>query len=106
MLYYFFALQYYEEVTEVEAWLQDHLLLVSSKDYGRDETSTQSLLKRHEAVELELENHIGKVDELKERSETLISEHNFDSVQIKKRQVPVLLHTKHAYGPLVITFAP
>ena len=67
--------------------MRDYLPQVSSKDYGRDETSTKSLLKRHETVELEFESHTGKIKELKEKSDILISQQNCDSEKIKKRQV-------------------
>lgn len=36
-----FALQYYADAGEAEAWIKEKMPLVTSDDYGRDEASSQ-----------------------------------------------------------------
>uniref|UniRef100_H2SCG6 Spectrin beta chain n=1 Tax=Takifugu rubripes TaxID=31033 RepID=H2SCG6_TAKRU len=42
--------QFSTEMNDLVAWLQDAYRLVSSEDFGHDEYSTQSLLKKHRGV--------------------------------------------------------
>ncbi|KAG7470716.1 hypothetical protein MATL_G00116770 [Megalops atlanticus] len=49
--------QFNAETDDLLAWLQDTYRLVSSEDFGHDEYSTQSLLKKHRGVREEIEKH-------------------------------------------------
>lgn len=49
--------QFNVETDDVLAWLQDTYRLVSSEDFGHDEYSTQSLLKKHRGVQEGIEKH-------------------------------------------------
>ena len=85
--------QYYSQVSEVEAWAQEKLPFVSNEDYGRDETSAQALLRRHETLELEFERYGKKINELRSLCNTLVLEETFDAENVKQRQV-VLVHMR------------
>lgn len=47
----------------------------------------QALIKKHEAVELEIEGYGGKVQELVTESQTLLNREHFDQKMIQKKQV-------------------
>lgn len=79
--------QFYTEVTEVETWIREKLPRVSSEDYGRDETSAQSLLRKHETLELELDSYRAKVEDLRNTCQDLVKADNFDAERIQRRQV-------------------
>ncbi|XP_063349765.1 spectrin beta chain, non-erythrocytic 4-like isoform X2 [Pelmatolapia mariae] len=49
--------QFSTEMDDVVAWLQDAYRLVSSEDFGHDEYSTQSLLKKHRGVSEAIDKH-------------------------------------------------
>ncbi|KAF7218244.1 non-erythrocytic 4 [Nothobranchius furzeri] len=49
--------QFSAETDDVVAWLQDAYRLVSSEDFGHDEYSTQSLLKKHKGVTDAIDKH-------------------------------------------------
>ncbi|XP_039503474.1 spectrin beta chain, non-erythrocytic 4-like isoform X2 [Pimephales promelas] len=54
------ALDFFQFSTETDdllAWLQDTYRLVSSEDFGHDEYSTQSLLKKHRGVRESIDKH-------------------------------------------------
>lgn len=49
--------QFSTEMNDLVAWLQDAYRLVSSEDFGHDEYSTQSLLKKHRGVSEAIDKH-------------------------------------------------
>lgn len=52
-------------------------------------TYVQALIKKHEAVELEIEGYGGKVQELVTESQTLLNREHFDQDMIQQKQVSV-----------------
>ena len=73
----------------METWIREKLPRVSSDDYGRDETSAQSLLRKHETFELELDSYRAKVNDLKNTCQALITADSFDKEKIQRRQVMI-----------------
>lgn len=49
------AHQYFADANEAESWMREKEPLVASADYGKDEDSSESLLKKHEALVSDLE---------------------------------------------------
>lgn len=56
---------------DLVAWLQDAYRLVSSEDFGHDEYSTQSLLKKHKGVSEAIDKHRLHVVTLRKHMVTL-----------------------------------
>lgn len=71
----------------METWIREKLPRVSSEDYGRDETSAQSLMRKHETFELELDSYRAKVNDLRDTCQELVTSENFDAERIQRRQV-------------------
>ena len=46
--------QFYASVAEVESWMNDKKPLVSSEDYGKDEDTAETLIKKHEVIEKDI----------------------------------------------------
>ena len=63
--------------------------MVTHGEYGKDEDRTQALLKKHEAVEVDIEGYKGRVEELGSESQGLLERIHFDSETIQQRQVSV-----------------
>lgn len=49
------AQQYLADANEAESWMREKEPIVGSDDYGKDEDSTEALLKKHEAIMADLE---------------------------------------------------
>ena len=47
--------QFYSEVVEAQSWMDDKRPLLTSTDYGKDEDSVVVLLKKLDALDLDLE---------------------------------------------------
>ena len=56
----------------------DRKPLVASKDYGKDETKAEVLLKKHEAVELDIEGFSATITHLNEKAVMMIDRGHFD----------------------------
>ncbi|XP_075723580.1 spectrin beta chain isoform X3 [Rhipicephalus microplus] len=56
--------QFFADADDVDTWMLDTLMLVSSDDVGRDEANVQSLLKKHKEVMEELKSYAQAIDAL------------------------------------------
>ncbi|XP_036450101.1 spectrin beta chain, non-erythrocytic 5 isoform X2 [Colossoma macropomum] len=52
------------EISELELWMEELIPVLESKDYGKSEEATGTLLRKLDTIDLELENHHGKVESL------------------------------------------
>ncbi|XP_017558803.1 spectrin beta chain, non-erythrocytic 5 isoform X2 [Pygocentrus nattereri] len=52
------------EISELELWMDELIPVLESRDYGKSEEATGTLLRKLDTVDLELENHLGKVESL------------------------------------------
>ena len=67
--------------------MNDKKPLVAHGEYGKDEDSTQALIKKQEAIELEIDGYSAKMGEVRAESQRLLSKKHFDSDTIRERQV-------------------
>lgn len=49
------AHQYFADANEAESWMKEKEPIVNNQDYGKDEDSSEALLKKHEALVSDLE---------------------------------------------------
>ncbi|XP_069500595.1 spectrin beta chain, non-erythrocytic 4 isoform X1 [Ambystoma mexicanum] len=85
------ALNFYQfssDTDDLVAWLQDTYRIVSSDDFGHDEYSTQSLMKKHKGVIDEIEKHRASVLALRKHLSLLAPEYR-DMVDVQIRIVEV-----------------
>uniref|UniRef100_A0A0K8TCJ0 Spectrin alpha chain n=1 Tax=Lygus hesperus TaxID=30085 RepID=A0A0K8TCJ0_LYGHE len=64
------AHQYFADANEAESWMKEKEPLVVNQDYGKDEDSSEALLKKHEALVSDLEAFGNTITALKEQAET------------------------------------
>lgn len=62
------AHQYFADANEAESWMREKIPLVSNVDYGKDEDSSEALLKKHEALVSDLEAFGNTIQALQEQS--------------------------------------
>lgn len=86
-----FIFQFYVEASEAEAWLREKKPLLTSADYGKDEDSVASLLKKLEGISREVSAFRQTVGRLGNLSHGLVNRGHFDSDNISQKQVLLLL---------------
>ncbi|XP_055312363.1 spectrin alpha chain isoform X2 [Sitodiplosis mosellana] len=62
------AHQYFADANEAESWMREKEPIVSSQDYGKDEDSSEALLKKHEALVSDLEAFGNTIQSLQEQA--------------------------------------
>ncbi|KAF5401772.1 Spectrin alpha chain non-erythrocytic [Paragonimus heterotremus] len=58
------AQQYFADASEAESWMREKEPLVGSSEFGRDEDSTEALLKKHNALMADIEAYGSTIDAL------------------------------------------
>uniref|UniRef100_A0A1I8B6Y0 Spectrin alpha chain n=1 Tax=Meloidogyne hapla TaxID=6305 RepID=A0A1I8B6Y0_MELHA len=59
------AHQYLADASEADSWMRDKEPIVGSNDYGKDEDSAESLMKKHRALMSDLDAFRATIDELR-----------------------------------------
>ncbi|VEL10488.1 unnamed protein product, partial [Protopolystoma xenopodis] len=58
------AQQYFADASEADSWMREKEPLVGSSEFGRDEDSTEALLKKHEALMADIEAYGSTIEGL------------------------------------------
>lgn len=62
------AHQYFADANEAESWMKEKEPIVASVDYGKDEDSSEALLKKHEALVSDLEAFGNTIQSLQDQA--------------------------------------
>ncbi|KAM6459310.1 spectrin beta chain, non-erythrocytic 5 isoform 3-T3 [Liasis olivaceus] len=84
------AQHFLSELLEVESWMAERGLLLEITDYGRNEESTQALLRKMEATKLDLEGFKSQIEKLKETGDYLLNSNNPESSTLLPKLQAVL----------------
>jgi len=75
------AHQYFADANEAESWMKEKEPIVGSRDYGKDEDSTEALLKKHEALYADLEAFGNTISSLRD-----------EALACRQQETPVIDH--------------
>ncbi|KAL1138874.1 hypothetical protein AAG570_008936 [Ranatra chinensis] len=86
------AQQYLFDASEAESWMSEQELYMMVEDRGKDEISAQNLMKKHETLELAVEDYAETIRQLGETARQLAAEDNplSDQMAVKQSQVDKL----------------
>lgn len=73
-------------IKDLEFWLGEVETLLSSEDYGRDLTSIENLLKKHQLLEADIQAHADRVAEMNTQADSLLESEQFDKQPIDDRR--------------------
>lgn len=62
--------QYFADANEAESWMREKEPIVCNQDYGKDEDSSEALLKKHEALMSDLEAFGNTIQVLKDQAQS------------------------------------
>ena len=75
------AQQYFFDAGEAESWMSEQELYMMVEDRGKDEISAQNLMKKHQTLELAVDDYAETIRQLGETARQLITEGiPFDSI--------------------------
>ena len=85
------AQQYFFDASEAEAWMSEQELYMMVEDRGKDEISAQNLMKKHQTLELAVEDYAETIRLLGEAARQLVNEgHDSDQIAVRQSQVDKL----------------
>ncbi|XP_054017486.1 spectrin beta chain, non-erythrocytic 5 [Dryobates pubescens] len=70
------------ELMEVEAWLAERSFVLETSDYGKNEESTQALLRKLEATKLDMDGFRPRIEKAQETGSSLINKDSPESSTI------------------------
>ncbi|XP_068017491.1 spectrin beta chain, non-erythrocytic 5 isoform X2 [Melanerpes formicivorus] len=70
------------ELLEVEAWLAERSFVLETSDYGKNEESTQALLRKLEATKLDMDGFRPRIEKARETGSSLINKDSPESSTI------------------------
>ncbi|XP_019374606.1 PREDICTED: spectrin beta chain, non-erythrocytic 5 [Gavialis gangeticus] len=86
--------QFLAELLEVESWMAERGFILETSDYGKNEESTEALLRQLEAAKLDMEAFKPRVEKLQETGNILINSDNPESPAIFLKLQAVLADYK------------
>lgn len=77
--------QLFRDVEDEEAWIREKEPIVASTNRGRDLIGVQNLIKKHQAMQAEINNHEPRIDAVSQTAQHMVEEGHFASDEIKSR---------------------
>ncbi|XP_042865885.1 spectrin beta chain, non-erythrocytic 5-like isoform X7 [Penaeus japonicus] len=96
------ALLFNRTLDDLESWMDDVETQLQSEDHGRDLTSVQSLLKKHQQLENDIASHQSEVDQAKEVAQSFAVAKHFMSEEITERVEAVTKRYNSLHEPVHI----
>ncbi|KAK9511532.1 hypothetical protein O3M35_000170 [Rhynocoris fuscipes] len=84
--------QLFRDIEDEEAWIREKEPVAASTNRGRDLIGVQNLMKKHQAVLAEINNHESRMSAVSQAGEQMIEEGHFSSEEIKKRTSDLNAH--------------
>ncbi|XP_074765676.1 spectrin beta chain, non-erythrocytic 5 isoform X1 [Athene noctua] len=78
------------ELLEVEAWLAERSFVLETSDYGKNEESTQALLRKLEATKLDMDGFRPRIEKVQETGASLINKDSPESPAILSKLQGIL----------------
>lgn len=79
------AQQVYRDIEDEEAWIREKEPIIASSNRGRDLIGVQNLIKKHQSMIVEINNHAPRIDCVNQVGERMIAESHIASEDIKTR---------------------
>lgn len=77
--------QLFRDVEDEEAWIREKEPIVASTNRGKDLIGVQNLIKKHQAMMVEINNHEPRIDSVSQTAQHMVQEGHFSSDEIKSR---------------------
>lgn len=87
--------QLYRDIEDEEAWIREKEPVAASTNRGRDLIGVQNLMKKHQAVLAEINNHESRIAAVDQAAHQMIEEEHFAMEDIKRRIQELDSHWNH-----------
>lgn len=77
---------YIAAVKDLDFWLGEVESLLTSEDAGKDLSSVQNLMKKHQLVEADIQAHEDRIKDMNAQADSLVESGQFDSAGIQEKR--------------------
>jgi len=77
--------QLFRDVEDEEAWIREKEPIIASTNRGKDLIGAQNLIKKHQGMMVEINNHEPRIDAVSQAAQRMVEEGHFASDEIKTR---------------------
>jgi len=96
------ALLFSRSLDDIDSWMDDVEQQLQSEDHGRDLTSVQALLKKHQTLEVDINAHADAVQSVKETAVSFIEADHFQAQEINERSQGIVKRYQSLHEPVQI----
>lgn len=76
------AQQYFADANEAESWMREKEPIVGLADFGKDEDTTEAMLKKHDALMADITAYQSTIDALREQANACRLQVSFHSFRL------------------------
>ncbi|XP_076029013.1 spectrin beta chain, non-erythrocytic 5 kst isoform X3 [Oratosquilla oratoria] len=96
------ALLFNRTLDDLDSWMDEVETQLQSEDHGRDLTSVQNLLKKHQHLQSDISNHQSDIDQSRDVAQSFVSAKHFMSEEIMERTTAVSKRYESLHEPVQI----
>ncbi|XP_046630760.1 spectrin beta chain, non-erythrocytic 1-like isoform X4 [Daphnia pulicaria] len=96
------ALLFSRSLDDIDGWMDEVEQQLQSEDHGRDLTTVQHLLKKHQTLEVDIHAHADAVQSVKEAAISFHEAEHFQAVEINERSQVIIKRYQSLHEPVQI----
>ena len=96
------ALQFHRMLDDLEVWMSDIESVLADEDHGKDSISAQNIMKKHQLIENDINNHSENIEQVKDLTTAFSQNNHFMKEEIDERAHNVIQRYEALHEPMQI----
>ncbi|CAG2161762.1 unnamed protein product, partial [Oppiella nova] len=96
------ALQFHRMLDDLELWMSDMETVLADEDHGKDLISSQNIMKKHQLIENDINNHSENIEQIKDLTTAFTQNNHFMKEEIEERAQTVIHRYEALHEPMQI----
>ncbi|XP_054722410.1 spectrin beta chain, non-erythrocytic 5-like [Uloborus diversus] len=96
------ALQFNRMLDDLDMWMDEIEVQLQSEDHGKDLTSVQNLLKKHQHLETDINNHAENIEQIKDLNTSFQNSNHFLKEEIEEKALATVNRYQSLHDPVQI----
>ncbi|CAG2101158.1 unnamed protein product [Medioppia subpectinata] len=96
------ALQFHRMLDDLELWMTDMETVLTDEDHGKDLISSQNIMKKHQLIENDINNHSENIEQIKDLTTAFTQNNHFMKEEIEERAQNVIQRYEGLHEPIQI----
>jgi spectrin beta len=96
------ALQFHRMLDDLETWMTEIESVLADEDHGKDLISSQNIMKKHQLIENDINNHSENIEQIKDLTTAFNQNNHFLKEEIEERAQQVIQRYDSLHEPMQI----